>query len=223
MIGWRTYGQGEQWADLSLRDNGFAPGTFLSLGPMGRDQSVLVWDGVMPATWHYLRINTLTGQGWQQSDTIVFLTRGDCGPTGDADYDQVPDEADLCPFEAGTAVYAGCRAPAPALPEGASAACLRSFADPDRPGGCLWQAKGDYGSYNLGESVYYCYSINQPMDLRIVAHKPDGSSTTLLAGFTDASGWCLPALVAGAPPGPRNVDLLGPQNQLLDQTHFIVR
>src|SRR5205823_14275903 len=60
LLNWTTFGQGLQWLDLSLFDNDFAPGTFLSAGPLPQSQSGLVWDGLLPATLNFARVNTLT-------------------------------------------------------------------------------------------------------------------------------------------------------------------
>src|SRR5581483_7493837 len=75
---WTSSGQGEQWVDLSLFDNGFAPGTFLGAGPLPPGQTVFAWDGLIPNATHYLRVNTLTADGWFPSQTLIFSTPGDC-------------------------------------------------------------------------------------------------------------------------------------------------
>src|SRR4051812_30704260 len=49
---WATYGQGLQWVDLSVFNNDFAPGTFLSLGPLSPAQSSFAWDGLLPGVLH---------------------------------------------------------------------------------------------------------------------------------------------------------------------------
>ena len=39
----------------------------------------LLWDGLLPGEWHYLRVNTQLPDGsWQASTTIAFITRDDC-------------------------------------------------------------------------------------------------------------------------------------------------
>jgi hypothetical protein len=75
---WTSSGQGEQWVDLSLFDNGFAPGTFLGAGPLPPGQYTFVWDGLIPNATHYVRVNTLTAEGWAPSQTLIFSTPGDC-------------------------------------------------------------------------------------------------------------------------------------------------
>lgn len=73
-FGWNSSGQGVQWLDLSLYNNGFAPGTFLGAGPMASSQNTLVWDGLLANTTHFLRVNTLTSNGWEPSVTVSFNT-----------------------------------------------------------------------------------------------------------------------------------------------------
>ena len=67
-----------QWLDLSLFDNGFAPGTFVGSGPMPSGQSVLEWDGLEPGLTHYWRVNTQTAGGWSTSPNWSFGTLS-CG------------------------------------------------------------------------------------------------------------------------------------------------
>lgn len=75
---WAPSGGGPQWLDLSLFDNGFAPDTFVSVGPLGADVAQLPWDGLLPGKTHYLRVNTLGPYGWEPSPTLAFVT-GVCG------------------------------------------------------------------------------------------------------------------------------------------------
>jgi hypothetical protein len=77
-ISWNPYGVGPQYADLSLSNDNFAPGSFVGNGPMPFGQRMLTWDGLQPATWHYMRINTAAPDGWVPSQTIAFYTRNDC-------------------------------------------------------------------------------------------------------------------------------------------------
>jgi len=74
---WAAYNEGQQWFDLSLSNNGFAPGTFVGIGPLGFNQTSFTWDGILPGLTHYMRINTLTPYGWSVSQTVTFTTR-DC-------------------------------------------------------------------------------------------------------------------------------------------------
>lgn len=64
------------YVDLSLFDNGFAPGTFLSSA--GQDSSanpiMLRWSGLRPASMHYYRINALVGLKWIELERGMFET-----------------------------------------------------------------------------------------------------------------------------------------------------
>jgi hypothetical protein len=81
---WEANAGGEaQWVDLSLFNNGFAWGTFLGAGPFARTVREYTWDGLVPNTLHYYRVNTLAVfvQGikllygpWHPSDTYAFVT-----------------------------------------------------------------------------------------------------------------------------------------------------
>jgi hypothetical protein len=70
-----------QYLDLSLFDNGFAPGTFLGNGPLPGSQQSLSWSGITANLLHYFRINELTPAGWVSSATGTFLA--ECTPSGD--------------------------------------------------------------------------------------------------------------------------------------------
>jgi len=64
-----------QWIDLSVLDNGFAPGTFISAGPLSPVASSFQWTGLRPGLLHYWRVNTLTSvAGWVPSQTVSFQT-----------------------------------------------------------------------------------------------------------------------------------------------------
>jgi hypothetical protein len=65
---------GVQWLDLSLFNNGFAPGTFISVGPLSAGSSSYVWDGLQVGMTHYWRVNTLLAGGWAPSQTGSFAT-----------------------------------------------------------------------------------------------------------------------------------------------------
>lgn len=79
---WGAYNEGPQWFDLSLSNNGFVPGSFVGIGPLGYNQTSFTWDGILPGLTHYLRVNTLTPYGWSVSPTFSFTTRGDCSYGG---------------------------------------------------------------------------------------------------------------------------------------------
>jgi peptidoglycan/xylan/chitin deacetylase (PgdA/CDA1 family) len=74
MFRWTSDGGGQQWIDLSLFDNGFAPGTFIGVGPLAPDASRFQWVGLLPRRTHYARVNVLTSNGWRPSATITFAT-----------------------------------------------------------------------------------------------------------------------------------------------------
>lgn len=68
--------RGQQWLDLSLADNGFAPGTFVGAGPVSG--SSYTWTGLVSGSRHCVRINQFLGGGaWVTSETWVFTTQ--CG------------------------------------------------------------------------------------------------------------------------------------------------
>jgi hypothetical protein len=67
-----------QWLDLTRHDNGFAPGPFVSAGPLATGESSHVWDGLEPAAQHFWRVNTLTYGGWMTSTKGAFTTLS-CG------------------------------------------------------------------------------------------------------------------------------------------------
>lgn len=71
---WTPSHQGQQWLDLSLFNNGFAPGTFVSVGPLPRDEDAFLWNGLLSGRSHYVRVNTLAPDGWAPSATLAFVT-----------------------------------------------------------------------------------------------------------------------------------------------------
>ena len=58
---WNSSGAGAQYLDFSVLNNGFAPGTFLSFGPLGKDGWGYAIEGVLQDTTHLARVNTWTG------------------------------------------------------------------------------------------------------------------------------------------------------------------
>lgn len=66
-----------QWLDLSMADNGFAPRSFVGMGPFQSSQTTVNWPGIVSGEPHYWRINTLTASGWVTSETQVFVA---CSP-----------------------------------------------------------------------------------------------------------------------------------------------
>lgn len=73
---WQRPGPGavQQWLDLSLFNNGFAPGTFMGVGPLAATVDSLTWDGILPGSWHFYRLNTLYQDGWHASAAGNFLS-----------------------------------------------------------------------------------------------------------------------------------------------------
>ncbi len=74
---WTPGGQGSQWLDLSLVNNGFRLGTFVSTGPLGSSQYLFAWERLQPGATHFVRVNTSTPQGWISGSTYSFTT-GNC-------------------------------------------------------------------------------------------------------------------------------------------------
>lgn len=74
---WRpANGATAQYIDVSLADNGFAPGTFISAGPFDGTMASYSWQSVRPNVRHYYRVNALTQDGWQSaSDTFAAPCR----------------------------------------------------------------------------------------------------------------------------------------------------
>jgi beta-lactamase class A len=73
-ISWVPSRRGQQWLDISLFNNGFAPGTFVGTGPLPPGTDTFVWSGLRPGITHFLRINTLSPFGWEPSQSIAFAT-----------------------------------------------------------------------------------------------------------------------------------------------------
>ncbi len=68
-------GASMQFLDISIFDNGFAPGSFLG-SPLSPTQSTLVWNGILTDAPHVWRVNALTPSGWVSSDTGAFVACG---------------------------------------------------------------------------------------------------------------------------------------------------
>jgi hypothetical protein len=79
-LDWIPSQQGIQWADFSLYNNNFFPGTFAGIGAMAPNQNTLTVDNMSPNTTYFSRVNTLTPGGWIPTGTIAFTTRS-CQPT----------------------------------------------------------------------------------------------------------------------------------------------
>jgi hypothetical protein len=187
---WSSSNQGLQWLDLSLFDNDFQPGTFLSAGPLPSGQGSLTWDGLVPGAWHVVRVNTLTDAGWAPSEKMLFFTPNDC-----------------------TAARAGTEVPPP-IPVG----CIDNGL-----AACVTTEAGDYGAFDVGDTVFYCFAVREPGYVRVVTTKPDGSHIIVYNNFAN-TGACVGPYEAAVPLGLRTVDLYGgPGMQLLSETHFFVR
>jgi hypothetical protein len=81
------------WIDLTLFQNGYAPGTFLAAGPFpaGPQPASFDWSGMLVSVQHFYRVNALFPDGWKTigSEKIttpdcVRILRYDChsGATG---------------------------------------------------------------------------------------------------------------------------------------------
>ena len=87
-LSWVPSRRGEQWLDISLFNNRFAPDTFVGIGPLPSTASAFAWSGLQPGTTHFLRVNTRSPSGWESSRTFAFATQA-CGdpsapaPNGD--------------------------------------------------------------------------------------------------------------------------------------------
>jgi beta-lactamase class A len=71
---WNPARSGTQYLDVSIFNNGFAPGTFLGIGPYGKDTWGYLLDGALQGTSHSVRVNTWTGTAWAPSYTVNFFT-----------------------------------------------------------------------------------------------------------------------------------------------------
>jgi hypothetical protein len=70
---------GSQWFDISMVDNGFAPGTFIAVGPFDGHNYSMHQVGLLPNRMHYFRVNALTPNGWVTTQTLALRTL-DCTP-----------------------------------------------------------------------------------------------------------------------------------------------
>ena len=80
-VSWVPSRRGQQWVDLSLSNNGFAPGTFAGAGPLPPEASRFVWSGLSPGAPYFLRVSTRSQFGWEPSETYAIIT-ATCGPGG---------------------------------------------------------------------------------------------------------------------------------------------
>jgi len=87
---WTPSRSGAQWLDLSVFNNGFAPGTFVSAGAFDATRWGFVWSGLHAGETHFARVNTLTPAGWMTSPTLAFYT-----PACDGRADGPPPAPDM--------------------------------------------------------------------------------------------------------------------------------
>jgi len=77
VLGWNPVQLGTIWADLSITDQRFMPGSFVNYGNIPATQSTLTWNGLLPHRMHFLRLNNFAGGFWNPSNVATFTTR-DC-------------------------------------------------------------------------------------------------------------------------------------------------
>jgi hypothetical protein len=75
---WTSSNQGQQWLDNSAYSAYFEQYSFTSVGPFVSNQTAYNWDGLVPGSVHFVRINTGTPSGWIGSPTSTFFVRSDC-------------------------------------------------------------------------------------------------------------------------------------------------
>jgi hypothetical protein len=56
-----------QFLDLSLFDNGFQDGTYVTTGDLGVGRNSFIWNGLLAGNPHFWRISSLTSAGWVSS------------------------------------------------------------------------------------------------------------------------------------------------------------
>jgi hypothetical protein len=62
------------FADLSIVDTRFLPGTFVGFGEVSPAQQSLSWNGLLPGRLHFFRLNGYGSSGWMPSQPISFMT-----------------------------------------------------------------------------------------------------------------------------------------------------
>ncbi|MPZ50137.1 MAG: hypothetical protein GEU75_12720 [Dehalococcoidia bacterium] len=88
----------QQWLDLSLFNNGWAPGSFLGAGPLDPSSQRLAWSGLQQGSVHFVRLNQLLAAGvWDPSPTFTF-SADVCGAgSGPGSPPQEPSQPDDSP------------------------------------------------------------------------------------------------------------------------------
>ncbi|HLF79094.1 MAG TPA: hypothetical protein VJB57_16555 [Dehalococcoidia bacterium] len=81
VLTWTSSNQGQQWLDNSAYSPYFEPNSFTSVGPFVSNQTSYNWDGLVPGSLHFIRINTGTPYGWIGSPASTFYVRTDCQAT----------------------------------------------------------------------------------------------------------------------------------------------
>jgi len=211
-INWTSYGLGPQWVDLSVFNNGFIFGTFLGWGPLSPYTNSLSWDGLLPNTQHFLRVNALTPYGWTASQTVTIFTQS-CG--GCPQILISPPIASPCP-------------PPPPPPPPLTCATGGPYAAPAiiiSPGisACVTANKP---VYFIGEQLTVCYTVSQPMWVNIVGTRPNGSTYAVVTGYDDGTGGCVSPGPVGFPFGTRTLTMYGgvySASQVLDTAQFTVQ
>jgi hypothetical protein len=114
---------------------------------------------------------------------------------------------------------ADCHSTAPPAHYPGPATCdgLRS----DELTGCVWTDVGDWGSYDIGDNVTYCYYPTQPAEVQVIATKPDDTTLLVASGYANATTACIGPFQAWHPSGLRTVRFYG-DGRLLDVKHFYV-
>ncbi len=92
---WNPSRSGPQWLDLSIFNDGFAPGRFVGVGGFPNAHWGFIWDGLRQGTTHYARINTLTSEGWKSGPVLEFFT-----PVCDAAAYEPPPAQDMLGLQA---------------------------------------------------------------------------------------------------------------------------
>jgi hypothetical protein len=73
---WGSNNSGLQFLDLTLIDNNFASGTFVSSGALSSGTGRFTWNGLVAGRPHFWRVNTLTDSGWVTSSSGTFVPCG---------------------------------------------------------------------------------------------------------------------------------------------------
>jgi LAS superfamily LD-carboxypeptidase LdcB len=66
----------EQWIDLTTIDGGFTAGEYMTAGPLPGNSHAWEWRGIQTGKVHHWRVNSLTDDGWVESDIGAFVPCG---------------------------------------------------------------------------------------------------------------------------------------------------